>query len=446
MPKLKKKAKKKKSKKHRHNGSGNFRPIIIVGVVAFVFIFAFVFRARLYVHSVNNDYLLDRPKRPNKLSNFRKSHGINVPTAKATIEESEEDDREDDRRALKREEALIQKHQKEPPKSSAQPVQSSNEDDYVTAAKEMQANLGKDEFIFVAYGNYAFVGLFNNWMCNTAFMNGVHARTLIIMTDDDGYKALVHNRFGIRVEKLILAKKFQQELKYNTYGYWKIVETRVYALGKILKGGVSMLLFEPDAIWVRNPLKDKTGLLSHGFDVVGFDDNAGGIGFGWLLFKTNKRTVALWKWIERLTSKEINKYRNVGMHKQLSLRGEQRWFNKLVKERHKWPKLKQLQIRVLSQQKYCSGQWYDGGRGGNGMATRQKVKKEGLPYVVQNNWIIGTGGKIKRAKRWGHWFLEADSKSCSNIRLLQKKIEAAVETFHTLKPSSPPSKSECPEC
>ena len=76
---------------------------------------------------------------------------------------------------------------REPPKSSAQPVQSSNEDDYVTAAKEMQANLGKDEFIFVAYGNYAFVELFNNWMCNTAFMNGVHARTLIIMTDDDGY-------------------------------------------------------------------------------------------------------------------------------------------------------------------------------------------------------------------------------------------------------------------
>ena len=80
------------------------------------------------------------------------------------------------------------------------------------------------------------------------------------------------------------------------------------------------------------------------------------------------------------------------------------------------------------------------------MSTRKQVKAKGLPFVVQNNWIIGTGGKIKRAKRWGHWFLDGKSNACSNTKLLRKKIKAAVETFHTLKPKFPPPKSECPEC
>ena len=32
-----------------------------------------------------------------------------------------------------------------------------------------------------------------------------------------------------------------------------------------------------------------------------------------------------------------------------------------------------------------------------------------MPYVINNNWIIGNVPKIKRAKRWGHWFIQVSS-------------------------------------
>ena len=44
---------------------------------------------------------------------------------------------------------------------------------------------------------------------------------------------------------------------------------------------------------------------------------------------------------------------------------------------------------MLSRHKYVSGQWYDGGRGGDGRGVRDSCKQHGMPYVINNNWIVG---------------------------------------------------------
>ena len=35
---------------------------------------------------------------------------------------------------------------------------------------------------------------------------------------------------------------------------------------------------------------------------------------------------------------------------------------------------------------FSPGKWYDGGRGGDGRATRVESQKQGIPYVINNNW------------------------------------------------------------
>jgi hypothetical protein len=319
---------------------------------------------------------------------------------------------------------------------------------YVQMAKSIQDSIdlgaSPNPFVLVAYGNAAFVPMFYNWICNTAFMKGVHKRTLIVTTDEAGYRTLSKNRFQISVAQLPVLDAYNKNLEYDTYGYWKLTETRVNALGKILKSGTSFLLFEPDAIWVQNPLEDPH-LITPGYDIIGFSDNSGGIGFGWLLLKSNPRVIALWEETSRLTTREIDRFKDMPLNKPLSLRGEQRHFNKLVKEKQKHPAWKNLVIKILPIEKYCSGQWYDGGRGGNGLNYRRKTRKKGLPFVVQNNWIVSNPSKIKRAKRWGHWFLDQNGK-CPDDGPLKDKIAFAINTFKTLRPKRPPPKSECPKC
>jgi hypothetical protein len=325
-----------------------------------------------------------------------------------------------------------------------------SEHDYTTQAMEIMKSLEKDDtvqskFVFIAYGNDAFLPFFQNWICNTANMNGVHERTLIITTSESSYKRLNKNRFNVKISYLKLHNtQFNMNLDYDTYGYWKLVQIRVKALGDILSSGASMLLFEPDAIWAQNPLTDPE-LLNPAFDIIGFSDSSGGIGFGWLLLKSNAKTIALWKEILRLTTLEIDKHKNMKLNSPLHLAGEQQHFNNLIKNKHKYVEFKDIKVKVLSKFKYCSGQWYDGGRGGNGKQYRKQCKQKGIPFVVNNNWIVGNKGKIKRAKRWGHWFLNARN-NCDNDDKLMKRLKYATKTFHTLRPKRSPPRDECPKC
>ena len=229
----------------------------------------------------------------------------------------------------------------------------------------------------------------------------VHARTLILATSLSMHKTLSQNRFNVRVSHLNLGRSdFNRNLDYDTYGYWKLVQLRVQALGHILYSGVSMLLFEPDAIWAQNPLEDRE-LFTPGYDIIGFSDDQGGMGFGWLLLKSNPKTIFLWKQVLRMTTAEISKFKGLRSNARVHLQGEQKFFNFLIRTRHKYEKLKDLKVKILSKYKYCSGRWYDGGRGGNGLRYRRRCRKHGTPFVVNNNWIVGNKGKIIRAKRWG---------------------------------------------
>ena len=54
---------------------------------------------------------------------------------------------------------------------------------------------------------------------------------------------------------------------------------------------------------------------------------------------------------------------------------------------------------------FVGGKWYQN-------ATFRKMVKNSV--VIQNNWIIGNGPKIKRAQHWGHWYLN-QSNECPSL-------------------------------
>ena len=106
----------------------------------------------------------------------------------------------------------------------------------------------------------------------------------------------------------------------------------------------------------------------------------------------------------------------------------------------------EIRLFTLEECDYVSGIWYDGGIGGDGAELREQCHECGrVPYVVNNNFIVGIRGKMNRAKRWRHWFAEEDG-SCYEEEKLKETWRLAIESFHTLEPQEEPASDECPSC
>ena len=67
--------------------------------------------------------------------------------------------------------------------------------------------------------------------------------------------------------------------------------------------------------------------------------------------QSNPKTIFLWKEVLRMTTAEINKFKGLRSNARAHLQGEQTYFNFLVKNRHKYEKLKDMKIKILSKYK-----------------------------------------------------------------------------------------------
>jgi hypothetical protein len=303
--------------------------------------------------------------------------------------------------------------------------------DYIDVAackfESLKARDQNQSFLFVMMGNRAFLPFVQNWLCNTVLMQGVHERTLLLFSDD-AYKDIEISHFKVRSLSIhsMFPREFHANLDYNTYGYWRLVQLRVRVVLNLTYAGIPYLLCEPDALWVQNPLLDPE--LRSDDDLVGFDDNNGVPGFGWLRVLPTPDVLTLFIEMERIFSAQMPRS-DRPVQEELIVRGEQDILHALISARSTKP-YKNLKFKMLLQTKYTSGKWYDGG-----VAIRKACRDAGLPFVINNNWIVGNVAKIARAKRWGHWFLQdGHCASWHNVTVLQAQLSRMLSTMTSLAP------------
>lgn len=266
-------------------------------------------------------------------------------------------------------------------------------------------------------------------------MKDVHRRTLILMTDNQGYMRLSINHHGVRVVDCSLNdKSLEVDMSFGTEAYWRMTERRVRILGVLLRAGISFLNVEPDAVWARNPLLDHK-LVSTPQDIVVAVELTDALelqfAFGFLLMRSNRRTQALYSELERSLSATIaglqsgnssrlgNAQKDFVYSKEIS---EQEVLKRLVKSN-----VYKATYLCLDQCSYVSGRWYI-----NEEFRKYCNDTAGQPHVINNNWIVGNGAKKERAKLWGHWFLDADQKC--KARPHHEKDEILLQTLQQLKP------------
>jgi hypothetical protein len=286
--------------------------------------------------------------------------------------------------------------------------------DPLVAARHVWAALtdahALQRYIMIMQGNGAMAPMVRNWMCNTKFMDGVHNRTLVIMSDQAGYDGLAGNEYGVRVARMrLLAPELAQSFTHGTYGYWKLTEARVQMLSDLVDEGIAFLNWEPDAIWLRNPLGDAElvkAAASLADIAISSDIDTEGRHFlavGLMLVRSNARTKQLFRHLKSMLSSNI---RSLGPHKYKDDVGASKaLMEQEILEGLLTTGYANITHHQLNPCVYAGGLWYKPEE-----ITRRRncILKHGVPVLINNNWIIGNDAKIQRAKDWGHWFISSD--------------------------------------
>jgi Nucleotide-diphospho-sugar transferase len=289
------------------------------------------------------------------------------------------------------------------------------------------------KYLLVSMGNSAFVPFWISWLCNTKLMQGVHNQTLILVTGLAGCANDTFRDFNAATIHCISSDATQihsNGFPYGSLGYWVITLRRMEHIYSLIDIGISVLVFEPDAVWVQNPLDDPT-LFSGIDDMRSLNDaeNEYGVGFGWLLLRPTNLTKALFREVIRQYGDEVEKHMHLPMDTSVGIMGEQVYFTQLLHAKRDFPSFSNISITYFERSKYPNGLWY------NRDTVRTQVKADGIPYVINNNWIIGNDAKMQRAKQWGHWFTQnEDEGSCKDNTKLRHQLDRMLTTMVTLQP------------
>ncbi|XP_045199995.2 uncharacterized protein LOC123554136 [Mercenaria mercenaria] len=272
----------------------------------------------------------------------------------------------------------------------------------VTIAKMASQHNGT---VLVSVVNDAYLPFAYSWLCNTKHMN-IHKSVLVITMDGISKYKLNKDWPDVNVVKLNLdIPRGNQE--YSSAGYLQIMIRRTEMLLELLKADIEVLLLEFDYMWFSNPLPNLQKMKGVDFLINPVTSDEVVYNGGFLYMFPTERSKALW-------SRVTEMMRDLG--KQLEQKSDkyqvseddndQIYFSTLVKEGFAEVKTQELPLHT-----YADGKWYD----------LPSWKRKHLPTVViSNNFVLGNQNKVKRAKKWNHWFLR-DNCTC-DFDLVRKTV------------------------
>jgi hypothetical protein len=310
----------------------------------------------------------------------------------------------------------------------------------IRAAQKIRENNDNSDapapFLFVMQATVGMIPMVKSWICNTETMEGVHENTLLIL--DEAGKEILEDfppAKGMHIVLDPIPENLRRSFGFRSLGYWLLTQNRFHTILDIIDlGKVPVMIIEPDAVWLENPLDDPQ-IADSDADIVGFTDGGpgGDIGFGFLRMNPTDTVINLL----HLAGESVDETLKAAVEKvhgdptakadDFITAGEQGFFTALIKSFVKEHPDKNF-LDLLPQCRYPSGLWYQGADQSNKDTPNEKCRKEGAGSVVviQNNWMIGNKFKIARAKEWGHWFLTDKEVQC--VRTDLKIARQAVET------------------
>jgi len=250
-------------------------------------------------------------------------------------------------------------------------------------------------YILLQMFNGGFVAMTESWVCNVRQYNGVLDRTLFVATDRAAYEALTS--FDTNLHVVLKKNEAPETLKFGSEEYFRFMLFRSNLIMELLERNVTTWMVESDATWLSDPAPM---VLGTGGDMVAMSDSGSTISQmsngGFQLLRPTRGMKKAWRMLLERQMKAMKLYQDPNTKTNINTGNEQHMMRTLRSELGD-----DLKTGWLSPEKFVSGQYY-------GSKNRPKS-----PIVILNNWIKGREQKIKRAKEWGHWYLE-DDHTCIN--------------------------------
>lgn len=263
--------------------------------------------------------------------------------------------------------------------------------------------------VAVTLVNSAFLAMVRSWLCNLASAGIPQPLIAWVALDDASAAALRHvpNSVVVSLREYLGGRDASAGVSWASLGYWRLMLARTRLLRDALVAGVDLLVFEADAVWLRDPWPalraDPTA------DVTGFatSDEIGG---GFLLLRASLRTRQLLADVALLFEGTFNHLSNscFGDRPEDSheIKNDQSFLTQLLRlHAESYQAGNPVRFSLLDPDLFVDGRWYWEKGNPYGPAAAR-------PVVINNNWISGTEAKVARAKRWGHWFWDEGSEQC----------------------------------
>ena len=251
-------------------------------------------------------------------------------------------------------------------------------------------------FVFVMFVDEDFLKMTLSWLCHAP--TSVTLKTIFFVSSREVRKSL--ELFGAKHFKSLNSRLHRGKRKAKQYGqktYYQLINDRARLVGQLLHHHLKVWIIESDSTWFADPTEVLVQFQDQ--DVIAGKDGEGKDEFpeaGFVFLNSTLRTRNLWDnmviWQQRVIDEmEQDDVGDAG-NEMLQLPEMLRQAN--------------CSWSYFPASNFVSGKWY----------LSWHIRSMSSPIVIQNNWIIGTKDKIRRAQQWGHWYLHPRGDTCLMTR------------------------------
>lgn len=265
----------------------------------------------------------------------------------------------------------------------------------------VQFSRGHKKTVSLTVVNKAFLETSKSWLCNVDIGRFRPPGLVWVAIDNEAYEELkyVPDSFAVN---LYTRDGRAGDLFFGRAGYWLLMLERSYLIRDLLDMGVSVFVFETDAVWLRDPFVSIYRHIeaSDEVDLIATLDAGRNIAGGFLFLRPTISMRKLYNVLIRRFENEFNKKKGDSLRggDKISMGSDQSIISSLILYEPDFRRRFPVVYRILDRELFVCGRWYN-----PGMYTSLKSRS---PVVIQNNWISGVGLKTARLKRFGHWYID----------------------------------------
>ncbi|XP_067648679.1 uncharacterized protein [Haliotis asinina] len=262
--------------------------------------------------------------------------------------------------------------------------------------------------VLITIINDAYLPFTHSWLCNTKYM-GIHKQVLIIVTDKPTRDTLTWMWPDIHVALMPGGQEFSGDQNYSHVGYVRLMIRRTEVILDLLKDQVEVLLFEVDCLWLANPIPECQREIK-GFDLLAtkVSNSPGILGGGFLYMIPNSRVVNLWGMMTQKLMNLEQKILKMDPTEPLPEGdNDQIYLSRLISRKYGG-----IKVTAVSLDKFADGRWYK-------MDEEKRLTLR--PLIINNNWVTGNKAKLRRARKFHHWFWKEDEEEC-DLKLVNSTV------------------------